>query len=205
MINLSSINPMMLPFVPLEDRSALPLDPCIYFAIDSQGTIQYIGRSVNPRQRWQYHHRHDDLVQMTGVRIAYLNLDADLLPVVEKALIEWFNPPLNCDMAEVHARAMKTRALRILSKEEVAIATAVWEGQIDGWTTRMVADAFGVTTNKALRILKNICKGRCDLHPFVHDEYYNGVKVADGRIFVWGENADYLEGHGRRHHNWFYM
>lgn len=32
---------------------------------------------------------------MSQVRIAYLAVDADLLPQVEAALIEWFQPPLN--------------------------------------------------------------------------------------------------------------
>ncbi len=52
MINLQTINLLLLPSVDLNERSQLPSQPCIYFAIDSQGIIQYIGRSVNPRLRW---------------------------------------------------------------------------------------------------------------------------------------------------------
>lgn len=77
-------------------RSHLPITPCIYFAIDCQGIIQYIGRSVNPCQRWTQHHRLSQLEVMEGVRIAYLSVDnPDLLPEIERALIEWFAPPLN--------------------------------------------------------------------------------------------------------------
>jgi len=95
MIDPSTIDPSGLPSVPLTDRSQLPSEPCIYFAIDSQGVVQYIGRSINPKQRWMVHHRCPQLSSMDGVRVAYLLVDADLLPVVETALIKWFNPPLN--------------------------------------------------------------------------------------------------------------
>jgi DNA-binding Xre family transcriptional regulator len=95
MLNPADINPLALPSVPLEDRRQLPTVPCIYFAIDSQGTVQYIGQTKNPRNRWAQHHRHDQLEEMGGVRIAYVHVDVDLLEPVEAALIDWFNPPLN--------------------------------------------------------------------------------------------------------------
>lgn len=91
--------------------------------------------------------------------------------------------------------------------KEFEIAKAVWEGKIDGWNTRMVSDEFEVSVPKALTILKKICAGKCTSFPFVRGEYeeeMGGVGVEDGRTFVWGENADYSEGHGKRHHNWFY-
>ena len=39
--------------------------------------------------------RLSDLSPLGGVRIAYLRLDKSLLVEVEKALINWFQPPLN--------------------------------------------------------------------------------------------------------------
>jgi len=81
-----------LPFVAVEDRKRLPKTPSIYFAINSQGSIQYIGKSMNPCQRWANHHR---LGQVQECRIAYLICDAALLNEVEQALIEYFAPPLN--------------------------------------------------------------------------------------------------------------
>ena len=41
--------------------------------------------------------------------------------------------------------------------KEFEIAKAVWEGRIDGWNTRMVADEFGLSVPKALRIQKDLC------------------------------------------------
>jgi DNA-binding Xre family transcriptional regulator len=91
-----SINVSTLPFVLLEERASLPTTPCIYFAIDSQGVVQYIGRSKNLRRRWKSHDKGIDLACMGGIRIAYLEVSAiDLLPEIEAALIEWFKPPLN--------------------------------------------------------------------------------------------------------------
>lgn len=99
MISPAAVNPLTLPSVSLEQRSKLPQTPCIYFAIDSQGAIQYIGKAKNPRTRWRAHDKGIELSMMGGVRIAYLEINADLLPEVENALISWFAPPLNTRMS----------------------------------------------------------------------------------------------------------
>ena len=95
MINPSQINLSELPSVPLEDKSSLPESSGIYFAIDSLGTVQYIGRTNNLNQRWTQHHRHYQLSEIGLVQIAYLTADIDLLPSIEAALIQWFQPRLN--------------------------------------------------------------------------------------------------------------
>jgi hypothetical protein len=96
MIEPSSINPLTLPSVPLENRKQLPETPSIYFAIDSLGTIQYIGRSKNLKQRWAGHHHFSDLNKIGGVKIAWLEVsDESLLDSIEEALIGYFEPPLN--------------------------------------------------------------------------------------------------------------
>jgi hypothetical protein len=95
MINPQSLDLSTLPCLALEEKSNLPSQSAIYFAIDFQGNIQYIGRSVNLRQRWTAHHKFSELHEMGDIRIAYLFIDVDLLPDVESALIEWFKPILN--------------------------------------------------------------------------------------------------------------
>lgn len=88
----------------MADRKQLPEVPCIYFAIDAVDQIQYIGRSVNPRQRWQNHHRQP---QVKECRIAYMQCDEALLDQVEQALIEWFQPALNwTDVAKTPRRSV---------------------------------------------------------------------------------------------------
>lgn len=96
MIQPSEICLETLPWVPLDATSGFPEHPAIYFAIDSQNSVQYIGKSVNVRSRWKSHHRYEDLKQIGGVRIAYLFVDTpELLIEIESALISWFQPPLN--------------------------------------------------------------------------------------------------------------
>lgn len=94
-MNPSEIDLKSLPSVLLVDRCQLPESPCIYFAIDGEGVVQYIGQSKNPRQRWKGHDKGIDLAMIGNVRIAYLECSADLLLEVERALIAWFLPPLN--------------------------------------------------------------------------------------------------------------
>lgn len=94
MIDVSAIKLSELPFVDLSDRSLLPATPCIYFALHGE-VVQYVGKSVNPRQRWASHHRFDQLSETGGVKIAYLSCPIEVLSEVEQALIEWFDPPLN--------------------------------------------------------------------------------------------------------------
>jgi len=57
MINPSSLNLLALPSVALEQRSQLPKTPAVYFCLDADGRILYIGQSSNPQLRWKYHHR----------------------------------------------------------------------------------------------------------------------------------------------------
>ncbi len=97
MINAESIDISILPSLFLSDRKQLPKVACIYFAIDAMGQIQYIGKSVNLRQRWcGSHHRIEQLKSMENIRIAWLEVsDPLLLPKIENALISQFSPPLN--------------------------------------------------------------------------------------------------------------
>lgn len=102
MIDPKALDISSLPSVYLESKSELPRKSAIYFAIDSQGNIQYIGRSSDIKQRWIQHHRFSQLTSIGNIRIAYLCMDADILPSVEKALIEWFQPFLNgCSSEDV--------------------------------------------------------------------------------------------------------
>ena len=99
-VNPETLDLKSLPSVALESRSKLPEQSAIYFAIDSLGNIQYIGQTANLKQRWIGHHRFKQLKSLDGVRIAYMFLDSDLLPSVEKALIDWFKPALNNSQSE---------------------------------------------------------------------------------------------------------
>jgi hypothetical protein len=136
MINPSTINLLTLPSVPLEKRSLLPQTPCIYFAIDCQGVVQYIGRSVNPRARWVLHHKYVELKEISGVRISYLDIDdSSLLPQIEAALIAWFNPPLNqTKNSNPLGSGMLGLRLRVGKRaEEIAVELGVAVSTVRNW------------------------------------------------------------------------
>lgn len=95
MICPASVDPLSLPSVLLSDRRKLPAAAGIYFAIDNRGAVQYIGLSTNICGRWNAHHRFKHLTELEGVRISYLLCEDKLLENVERALIAYFQPPLN--------------------------------------------------------------------------------------------------------------
>lgn len=96
MIDPSTIDPLSLPSVLLEQRSELPTTSGIYFAIDSQGIVQYIGLAKDLKQRWNTHHRYEYLKLCNEAKIAYLQVDdVEFLPEIEAALIRYFQPPIN--------------------------------------------------------------------------------------------------------------
>lgn len=144
MIKPSDINPLTLPFVNLEERIKLPCVPCIYFAIDSQGRIQYIGRSVNPRKRFQSHSKGFELGGISGIRIAYLETEIDLLHGIEQALIDWFQPPLNSikkpvlapdgNMGEIYvSKVADLRKQKNLTQRQLADLIGVDPSTIRNW------------------------------------------------------------------------
>lgn len=95
-VNPQKLDLKALPWLPLEEKAAFPKKAAIYLAIDSLGTVQYIGRSINVHKRWGNHHKYEELIKLSNVKISYLFFDeTELLPEIESALIEWFSPPLN--------------------------------------------------------------------------------------------------------------
>ncbi|MBP0016900.1 MAG: GIY-YIG nuclease family protein [Cyanobacteria bacterium SBLK] len=124
LIDPKSINLANLPAVPLCDRKKLPAIPGIYFAIDSLGNIQYIGRSQDINQRWRNHHREKTLEEIGKIKIAYLKIsDVDLLPAIEDALIVWFNPLLN----NVRLPSIKPQKEPIERVIEMPVTTIRWK------------------------------------------------------------------------------
>lgn len=96
MIDPQLIDIETLPSVALSDRKKLPEISGIYLAVDSQETVQYIGKSVNLNQRWKTHHRHSQFKDIGKIKIVWIEVsEKSLLLEIETALIEYFNPVLN--------------------------------------------------------------------------------------------------------------
>ncbi|TAE55992.1 MAG: excinuclease ABC subunit C [Nostocales cyanobacterium] len=98
-----------LPHLPLKSRASLPEKSGIYYIIDDQSIIWYIGKSQNLRSRWvgKSHHRIYQLEkQRKRVFTVYYELvDKTQLDTVENQRIEYYNPQLN-------GTIVKTKKLR---------------------------------------------------------------------------------------------
>ena len=89
-------DPRDLPSCPIRQKDLFPIVRCIYFAIDENQTIQYIGQTVNFQRRWLAHHRHAELVTLPNVRIAFWDAgDFEDLTLAEQYCITRFKPVLN--------------------------------------------------------------------------------------------------------------
>ena len=87
-IDPKNIDLAELPSVSLEDKNLFPEKPAIYFCVDENDTIVYIGRSINPRSRWSNHHRYYDLIDIGKIRVCFLLLgNLDSLPEIEDDMI----------------------------------------------------------------------------------------------------------------------
>lgn len=90
------MNILSLPSVLLSDRFNLPCVSGIYFVLDKDNNLLYLGRSRNINARWQHHHRYSQISNFVGVKIHWFEIkDIDILPVIESQLIASLNPILN--------------------------------------------------------------------------------------------------------------
>jgi hypothetical protein len=82
-----------LPWFPIEQYHALPHCPALYFVLNADNSIVYIGRTVSLKRRWAHHHRLQDYATLPGMKLAWLFVsDTVLLPALEAACIAHFRP-----------------------------------------------------------------------------------------------------------------
>ena len=98
-----------LPSLAFEYRQDLPPIPALYFALNSQREIVYIGETENLRTRWKSHHRARQM-SAGGYRIHWMEMaDADQRQSSERRAIAYFRPQWNhteipvADMKRVEA------------------------------------------------------------------------------------------------------
>lgn len=95
---MTLINPFELPSVQLCELKNLPSCTAIYFAIDSDNRLLYIGQATNLAARWKNHHRQYQLEEIDKkypVKIAWIAWNDSGLAEAEKYLIKKFHPLLN--------------------------------------------------------------------------------------------------------------
>lgn len=84
-----------LPSLPLTNRKQLPAISAVYFCLDSNGQLLYVGKTVNLQQRWQQHHRYAQLELIEGVQLAWMSCEVELLEDTEEDLISLLSPLYN--------------------------------------------------------------------------------------------------------------
>ncbi|MFM1841630.1 MAG: hypothetical protein RLZZ490_361, partial [Cyanobacteriota bacterium] len=90
---------LKLPKVSLATKDNLPISPGIYYVIDEQNLVWYIGKAKNIRNRWQgkSHHRFSQLESQKNhyFSIYYRVVDESELAKIEKEEIKKYTPQLN--------------------------------------------------------------------------------------------------------------
>ena len=89
-----------LPYVSLLNKYLLPHCSAIYFLLDSENRVLYIGQATNLCARWKDHHRFEQLKKLnrkSNLKIAWLVCEnnKELLDKTERYFIELYQPLLN--------------------------------------------------------------------------------------------------------------
>lgn len=92
-----SVDPFVLPSLPLTERVMLPKFPAVYFVVcAAKKEILYIGKAENLSTRWFNHELYKEFRALSNVRLAWLQVDdKNLLMRIEKSLINYFQPSSN--------------------------------------------------------------------------------------------------------------
>ncbi|NMG20700.1 GIY-YIG nuclease family protein [Brasilonema bromeliae] len=179
-IKPSDIDLTSLPWLPLEEKAAFPKRPAIYFAIDSFGTVQYIGKSVNVRHRWGSHHRYEKLKNIGNIRIAYLFVDLpELLPEIEQALIKHFHPQLNT------VRFTETKLIRT-ERKYIGAGLHLKEKYLQDNKTRIDCNTPSfeqwLQDNISFRVEAGENSYRARKESYTSNDYWYAVKKVDGKL-----------------------
>ncbi len=114
-----------LPSLPLADRHLLPDVSAVYFALDAQSQVLYIGKSVHLSDRWRgtSHHRYDQIAIDQNARLAWLTVRSnESLEAIEATCIAHFRPPLN----GFNRRGLRKKLLRVKSSAYLPEPIHLW-------------------------------------------------------------------------------
>jgi hypothetical protein len=95
MSNRKVVDLTLLPSVPLSEKRHLPSETGVYFVIDGDGIVRYVGASLNIKKRFSSHNKAETFRNMGEVVVAYARVEAALLKPVEQLMIHCFKPQLN--------------------------------------------------------------------------------------------------------------
>jgi len=130
----------------------------IYFVVNGERDIIYIGRAVHLAHRWMHHHRIDYLSALTRVTIAWLAVDdITLLNAIEKACIVHFSPLINGKCLTPRATRTIVKKVLITFEEDRAIVAQLDRIAAEQSTSRstiirqLIRKAIALTTKSKER------------------------------------------------------
>lgn len=95
MIDTDNFNINELPTLALSERSAFPNCVAVYLVLSNTRDVLYIGRTTSLVIRWRQHHLKDRLKVLGGVSIAWIECSVNESIVIERQLIEKYQPRFN--------------------------------------------------------------------------------------------------------------
>ncbi len=132
----TAVNLLELPFAFLKPEvkpaeTQLPRSPGVYFVLDENNQLLYIGASNNVRSRLMNNHEKlRDALKLGAIKIAWwLNRDIKIVFRLEKHWIKTFKPPLNkvylCSEPEVIEQKRLNDKIKALEAENTALKEKV--------------------------------------------------------------------------------
>lgn len=107
-------DPLKLPSLPLEWHKALPAVSGVYLVLNSDKQVLYVGQSGNLQKRWKKHHLKKQLLEIGGIRLAWIELpDISSLDEREFSLIQQLTPPFNQKTTLVKRRSQAPLGLTL--------------------------------------------------------------------------------------------
>jgi len=100
-----------LPCIPITDLHLLPVESGLYFVINQDHLILYIGQTKSLLTRWMTHHRRKLYLDDPSLKLAWILVPITDLIDTEEAFITYFNPRDNG--VNVPNKGYKTIILRI--------------------------------------------------------------------------------------------
>ena len=96
MIDVTAIHITELPYVTPDALPTLPAISALYFVLNANNDVLYVGQSRNLRQRWYMGHgRIQQFREAAFQRIHWLPLDIEDLVFTESEAIAYFAPSIN--------------------------------------------------------------------------------------------------------------
>jgi hypothetical protein len=149
MVDPRVVNIKELPWMPLTSKASFACKPCVYFVLNKENQVVYVGKAQNSKARWQNHEKTKSLAPAENFRIAFFFADKELIHFYEAFFIKKFSPVLNKTIvgtSEINLLEADQNEPQKIDREE-ALKALLCKNYIK---TISIAKALGVTSRTIL-------------------------------------------------------